>query len=205
MRNLISIIPVTAVYFVLQFLVSAWVGPGSAHADWYRWTDDEGKLHITDDIGTIPDEKRFEMEVFKLTAPVDKARQGRPAPEARPSAAAPATGEKAPELYGDETLQWWKETFMKLGREIDELSAAIEAKTKFVEIIESGRRVGQIYAETDVRTYEAYKAELPGDNARLTELTAEREELRRKARIVGVPKLIREMDGAGDDTTEEDQ
>jgi len=164
-----------------------------AHADWYRWVDDEGKLHITDDIGTIPDEKRFEMELFKVTPAEKRPEVRQPAPEVRPEVSEPEAVNGGEELYGGEPLRWWKETFIGLGTEISELEDAIESKQRFVDIFLSGRRVGQIYGEDDVRTYESYSAELPGDRDSLERLMTRRDKLLQSATKAGVPKYVKEL------------
>lgn len=188
-----KIFTLAAAILALQVLAFAPASAPSAHAEWYRWVDDEGKLHVTDDIGTIPDEKRFEMEVFKVTPPEKRQEVRQPVPEASPGAPAPGVDKGDAELYGGETLRWWKESFVGLNKEISELEEEVQTKERFVELFISGRRVGQIYGEDDVRTYESYSAELPKDQESLERLKTRREELVQRATKAGVPRAVREL------------
>jgi hypothetical protein len=48
----------------------------AAFADVYHWTDKQGVLHITNDIGNVPEEYRSEAEVI-VTEPVEEEPLGR--------------------------------------------------------------------------------------------------------------------------------
>ncbi|MBI5885899.1 MAG: DUF4124 domain-containing protein [Deltaproteobacteria bacterium] len=148
----------------------------------YSWTDNDGSVHITDSMEKVPAKYRSKVKIRKAT-------------ESRPSNVAEPSGDGAQpqpetELYGDHPLDWWKEAFRKLKNDIGGLESSIIAKRNFVKLVETGMRVGQLYESKDVETYEQYRKELPDDEARLDSLKAEQEELRRKARIVGVPKTL---------------
>jgi len=77
--------------------------------------------------------------------------------------------------------------------DIDQLQSSINAKTEFMTLFESGRRVGQIYTPDQVARYNLYRSEMPEDLRRLSELREEYEELQRRATIAGVPREIREQ------------
>lgn len=167
---------------VISFLVLS----GAAYADLYQWTDKEGVIHITNDLQNVPEGLRGKVKVFKST-PVEKAPMGGPPVHEMPK----QYEEKKQELYGDETLEWWLQTFRKKDDEISSAQTAIAVKRQFMDIFEGGRRLGQVYGSTEVETYEKYKLEFPADEERLKALKDEKEELLRKARIFGVPKEIR--------------
>lgn len=155
----------------------------SALADLYQWTDKEGVLHLTNDIGSVPEDYRGKVKVYK-SAPAEKKKEA--VPEAQPP-----EQEKGEELYGDQTLDWWKETFRKKTEDLQALEAGYNAKKQFIAVFEGGRRFGQVFSTEDVETYNRYLKELPRDEASLNALKDELSELRRKARILGVPKSVR--------------
>lgn len=156
-----------------------------AYADFYQWTGKDGVLHITNDMQNVPEDQRAGVKVFKST-PAEKTPMG-----IQPVHEPPRFEERKEELYGDETLEWWLQTFRKKNEEINSAESAAAVKRQFIDLFEGGRRLGQIYGQTEAETYGKYKKELPDDEERLKTLKDEREELLRKARIFGVPKEIR--------------
>ena len=166
--------------FAALFLLSS-----SALADIYKWTDERGVVHITDDPGRIPESMRDKVEVYRT-------RHRRPAPEEKISIPPTELPKAAPsELYGGHPVEWWKEKFDKLKGEIDDLMVSMDRKRKYVSIFESGRRFGQIFGDRELATYRRYKKELVEDEKRLAELKDDLEELRTKATRAGVPRAIR--------------
>ena len=182
MRNIIktgALLPAVFISLSLVLLLPA----GSA-ADLYRWTDSDGVLHITDDLGKVPQGRREGVKTFKST----------PAEEAPVPSPAPPTyvekERKGAELYGDYPIEWWLNTFRKKRSDIQSLEAGIESKKQFVKVFEGGRRFGQIYGEEDVQRYELFKVETADDSLKIDELKADLAELERKAIIYGVPEEI---------------
>ncbi len=170
-----------AVFLSVLFL------PAHSSADLYRWTDDDGVLHITDDLGKVPEDERVGIKTFKSTPP-EKAEL----PDVRPPTPGPAdNGQRGPELYGDQTLEWWINTFRKKIGEVRNIESGIYAKKQFMEVFEGGRRFGQIHGEEEIERYERLSQEVPEDESRIEELKDELAELRRKATIHGVPRDIR--------------
>ncbi len=172
--------PAGLVAFFLVLLL-----PTGSAANLYRWTDSDGVLHITDDLGKVPQERREGVKTFKST----------PAQEPLAERAAPPPSvmkeRKGAELYGDHPVEWWLNTFRKKRRDIQSLEAGIQSKKQFISVFEGGRRFGQIYGEEDVKRYELSKAEVVDDASRLDGIKAELAELERKAAIYGVPEEIR--------------
>ncbi len=158
---------------------------GPAFGDLYRWTDKEGVLHITDDLQKVPPEHRGKVEPYKTQERHEREEPSQGIP------ATPQPEKTRPELYGDYTLDEWKDLFKKSREEIEKLEASYQSKRRFVELFESGRRVGQIYSAEDAQTYAGYKKNMPEDESRLKSLKDAFNELVRKATNNGVPKDIR--------------
>lgn len=161
---------------------------GSSEAEWYKWTDADGVLHITDDLGRVPEDKRGEAEIYVPTPP------GELKGTTRPEGAKPEPEFemfRAGELYGGQTLEWWKESFDKLDKEIGSIEAGLVSKRQYVNVFEGGRRFGQIFGDEDIDTYKRLKKEIVEDEKRLARLNDELETLRRRARLAGVPRAIR--------------
>ncbi len=154
-----------------------------ALADLYQWQDKEGVIHITDSLEKVPEGYRDKVKVYE-TAPMETS----PEAETRPEALAP---ERGVELYGDQTLEWWRQTFARKRDEAQMMEATVTSKRQFIDIFERGRGFGQTFGMNEIETYSRYKKELPEDQNRLTALRDELEDLRRKARIAGVPRDIR--------------
>lgn len=155
----------------------------AAFADIYYWTDKDGNTHLADDMEKVPQEYRASVKIRKT-----RSSDSRPV-EAAPPKAQHETSQEV-ELYGDYPLDWWKEKFWKFKAEIKNLEGSISAKKEFIRLFEAGRRKGQIFEKKDIDTYESYGATLADDEAKMAALQAEQEELRRKARILGVPKTL---------------
>lgn len=169
---------------ILRFaLIPLFLGATFAYADLYEWKDWQGVIHITDDMGKVPESYRGEVKVHKTTPP-KAVQEAPPAPPQQPA------GEDA-KLYGAHTLEWWLNTFNKKREEISFTESSIAAKEQFIAVFEGGRRFGQIYGDTEVATYKKYKEELPDEKKELSDLQAQLDELKRRATIVGVPKEIR--------------
>lgn len=149
--------------------------------EWYRWEDEQGVIHITDDLGRVPPEYRDKAEVIK-TSPSEP-----PAPSPTPSPGAAAPAEPREGLYGGQSLQWWTEEISAKRKQIESLRSQLELKEHFISIFEGGRRFGKTFTAEEITRYETYKKELPEDKARLEELTSELDSLIQRASAAGVP------------------
>ncbi len=165
-------------------LVSLILAP-PAFAELYYWTDGQGNVHITDSLEKVPQEWRGKVRVQKE----EEAQKG---PRFETETPPPPPTEPGAVLYGDQTLDWWRLSLARKQSEINELQQAINVKTNFVEVFEAGRRFGQVFASEQVAKYNLYKEELPEDLRGLAALREEYEELKRQARIAGVPREIRD-------------
>jgi hypothetical protein len=158
---------------------------GPAFADLYQWKDEQGVIHITDSMEKVPSKYRAEVRIFKEGA---KEAPGPGVDVETP----PNLEQEAEDLYGDQTLEWWRQSFQKKRSELSDLQASITAKTQFMEVYESGRRFGQVFDTENVARYNILKEELPADLKRLTLLREEYSEFQDKAVRAGVPREIRE-------------
>jgi len=161
--------------------------PPTAGAEWYKWVDEDGVLHVTDDPNRVPREKRGRVEEVSPDELPHVGEEG--PPSARPvmeERAAPA-----PELYGGRTLEWWKESFAAMRRDLAELKKEIARKEDLVNVFEGGRRFGQIFTEEQVETYQNYKDSLSKDRESVEKIREEVESLRSRARRAGVPRSVR--------------
>lgn len=157
-----------------------------ALADLYQWTDQQGVIHITDSLDKVPPAYRGKVRVVK-----EGVKEEGPSLEA--TTPPPLTAEPGAELYGDQTLEWWRQSFNRKRTDIDQLQTSINAKTEFMTLFESGRRVGQVYTPDQVARYNLYRGEMPEDLRRLSQLREEYEDLQRRATTVGVPREVREQ------------
>ncbi|MBI5587810.1 MAG: DUF4124 domain-containing protein [Deltaproteobacteria bacterium] len=157
-----------------------------AYAELYEWKGKDGVIHLTDDLGKVPESERARVRTHAATP--RKAVEEAPPPSAPEQPALPPS----PELYGDQSLEWWLNTFRKKREEMQSLQTSIAAKEQYVSVFDGGRRLGQTYGKDEVERYTKNKEEIPADKQRLKDLQDELDELTRKATIAGVPKAIRE-------------
>ncbi len=176
-RVFVLFTPIAAIVFVF--------GAAPLYADLYKWEDAKGVLHITDDMGKVPEHKRHGVKVFKIK-PQHKRRL-----ENVPIYIPPTRViKKAPKLYGEHTLDWWKAAFDNLHNEIDALKDGIDKKRQFIVVFEGGRRFGQMFGESEVANYKRYKKEIIKDREALQEKEDKLETLQKNARIDDVPREI---------------
>ncbi|MFQ5441739.1 MAG: DUF4124 domain-containing protein [Thermodesulfobacteriota bacterium] len=162
-------------------------GAGHAVADLYKWVGEDGIVHITDDMGKVPEELRAGVKVYK-TKKVEKRIEG-PRRVHIPETVVEKKTREA--LYGDHPLEWWEDEFSKINKEMDDLSAAIERKKRYISVFEGGRRLGQTFGTNEADTYHRFKKEVLQDEKTLEGLTDDLKELKRKAAIHGVPRGVR--------------
>ncbi|HEY4706324.1 MAG TPA: DUF4124 domain-containing protein [Thermodesulfobacteriota bacterium] len=170
----------------LLVIIALFLAVAPAFADLYQWTDQQGVVHITDSLEKVPQAYRGKVRVIKEGVK-------EPGPSLETTTPPALSTEPEAQLYGDQTLEWWRQSFNRKKSDIDQLQTSINTKTDFMSLFESGRRVGQIYTPDQVARYNLYRSEMPEDLRRLSELREEYEELQRKATIAGVPKEIREQ------------
>src|SRR3990172_7391500 len=168
---------------VLFFLINPFLSNAS---EIYRWIDDDGVVHITDDRSNIPD-KYWEEERVKKEEITPSQKDTQPvAPE-------PAQTYKegdTREIFGDYPLEWWIDTFREMRQNIADIKGSVAREKNFVTVFEGGRGYGKVYSKEEIAQYERSKADIPVMEENLKNLNNELEELQTKARIYGVPKKV---------------
>ena len=141
-------------------------------ADIYRWEDEAGVIHFTDDPSGIPQKYRGKAKDILKEPPAPGKPSLSTVGGSTPSPGAPSfTPEPAPEVNGAAS----RET---VAAQAEQLRAKIAAKEEFVDAIDRKRSnilnpFGNRYvAPTDLELYNKYKEELPRDRERLRELEA---------------------------------
>lgn len=169
---------------------------GPALADLYQWRDEAGIIHITDSMEKVPSKYRDGVKVFK-----EGPKEGAPPEEAPPAdeetppdldAAPPSLDGQAEELYGDQTLEWWTQSFKEKRSEISALQESVDTKADFMKVFEAGRKFGQVYDSESVEKYKVYQKELPEDRRKLASLREKYAEFKERARRARVPDEVRE-------------
>lgn len=143
-----------------------------ASADIYRWEDEGGVIHFTDDPSAIPSKyKQKTREILKAPPPA-----GRPslstmgAPESAPGSSAPprsSNGETPdrPQIPPDDDATL-----------IEKLRAKIDAKERFIRDVDQKQSLAvnpyrnRFVSPPDLELYGKYREELPRDRELLREL-----------------------------------
>jgi len=146
--------------------------PAPASADIYRWEDESGVIHFTDDLSAIPAKYRGKSREILKTPP----KAGQPSlstMDAPPSSPGPTISPRPsnggtpdpPALPEDDDAT-----------QAEKLRAKIDAKERFIRGVDAKQsRATQWYVNrfvdpSDLELYRKYKEELPGDRERLKEL-----------------------------------
>lgn len=131
-------------------------------ADIYRWVDDQGTIHFTDDRTAIPERHRDGSGVVVLEAPPPLPQDPAPDP-AQAAGVEPAADEAA---LPDEDLVSMAE----------QLRAKIAAKEQHVKAVDDKQSLAinplrnRYVDPADLDLYRKYQAELPGDRELLREI-----------------------------------
>jgi hypothetical protein len=169
MRPTDAAIPIALCLAGIALLLCSFAGP--AAADIYRWEDESGALHFTDDLSSIPEKHRKKAQDVQKTPPrggtvstIGGGAGGSPAP-AVPVSPLEALG-ASPELPTRESLEG----------QAEQLRAKISAKEQFIDKVDTKRSTllnplgNRFVSPEDLELYRKYSAELPGDRERLREI-----------------------------------
>lgn len=174
-----------------------------AHAATYRWVDDKGVIHFTDNPDHIP--ARYQKRVQELPSVTSPPQSSVP-PQEQPEVAAPRQTPEKP-LYGGLDEGAWRGRFAALRTEIKSLQDGLPAKREELAQLrrrwvismgrtpsagetESGRFTTRSALSTPGRHREAYfarLAEVEQDEARIAELEKQLAALEVEASRAGVP------------------
>jgi hypothetical protein len=143
-----------------------------ASADIYRWEDESGVIHFTDDPSAIPAKFRGKSREILKTPPAagkpSVSTMGAPASPPGPSfPRTPSNGETLdrPALPEDDDATV-----------AEKLRAKIDAKERFISAVDEKQSLAtnpyrnRLVSPSDLELYGKYKEELPGDRERLKEL-----------------------------------
>ena len=149
--------------------------PAPASADIYRWEDESGVIHFTDDLSAIPAKYRGKSREILKTPP----EAGQPslstvgAPPLPSSPPGPSFSPRPSNGGAPDPPALPQDDDATLA---EKLRAKIDAKERFIRGVDAKQsRATQWYVNrfvdpSDLELYRKYKEELPGDRERLKEL-----------------------------------
>ncbi len=143
-------------------------------ADIYRWEDENGGIHFTDDISNIPAKHRKKAREIQKTPP----EAGKPSLStiAAPPAPRPGPSYSPPPPDGGEVLEQPAIREDDDATQAEKLRAKIDAKERFVRAIDQKRSLAikslpnRYVSPSDMELYAKYKEELPADRERLKQI-----------------------------------
>jgi hypothetical protein len=116
MRKTVFIAVLTIGFFVIPFLI---------HAEVYKWIDEKGTIHFTDDYGNVPSSYR---EQLKVEIREDNQKE-KPSSEPQRIVLGSKEERDKTDLYRPER-EWWKERARSLERQLEEASENYELTDK---------------------------------------------------------------------------
>jgi dihydroorotase-like cyclic amidohydrolase len=144
----------------------------SASADIYRWEDEGGVIHFTDDLSSIPPKYRKNFrEILKTPAETGKPPLSTPE-DSSPPAGMPFT----PPQRDGESVQHPDPPLEETASQAEKLRAKIEAKEYFLRTVEEKQSLAinpyrnRLVTPSDLELYKKYKEELPSDREHLKAL-----------------------------------
>ncbi len=143
-----------------------------ASADIYRWEDESGVIHFTDDLSAVPPKYRGKTREIQKTPPAagkpSLSTMGAPAPPPGPSfSPGPSSGETLDRPLLPENDD---------ATQAEKLRAKIDAKERFIRGVDEKQSLAtnpyrnRNVSPSDLDLYRKYKEELPADREQLKEL-----------------------------------
>lgn len=172
--------------------LAAWVGavacvlllssPPASLGDIYRWEDDHGTVHFTDDVTTIPPQFRKNSSLLIREAP-SVIPSPTPYPSTGQRSTPPAKGGRGPsaEETASRDAEREKEDLVS---QVEALRAKVMAKEQHMNAVDTKRSLAtnplrnRFVDQADLDLYEKYRAELPADKARLKDLESQVESIK---------------------------
>jgi len=155
-------------------------GVPAASADIFRWEDEQGTIHFTDDLQTVPPAARpkarrviRDAPAERKAAPPSTEAQAGPQPRPRPAPESAGGADAARE---------------ELVARIEQLRAKIAAKEELIDRVDRKRSLAvnplrnRFVDAADMELYAKYQAELPADRKLLSELEARLAEIDQTSR-----------------------
>lgn len=165
-RNLLTITWIAVILFAL---------PAPSSADIYRWQDDSGGLHFTDDLSSVPEKYRGQVQdILKTPPPSGKPGLSNIGGSSYPTGdtGAPPSAAEGSGADGSPSPRDTPEA------QAEQLRVKIAAKEQFIEQVDAKRSAtlrplgNRFVSPEDLELYRKYSAELPGDRERLREIEA---------------------------------
>ena len=145
--------------------------PMQGAADIYRWEDESGGLHFTDDLSSVPARHRGKVQDVQKTPPrggtVSTIGAG------TGSSTVPAVPGSPLDFIGASPVAPTRDS---LEEQAEQLRAKITAKEQFIDKVDTKRSTllnplgNRFVSPEDLELYRKYSAELPGDRERLREI-----------------------------------
>ena len=143
-----------------------------ASADIYRWEDESGVIHFTDDPSAIPAKYRGKSREILKTPP----EAGQPSLSTMGAPSSPPGPSFSPRPSNEETLDRPALPQDDDATLAEKLRAKIDAKERFIRGVDEKQSLAtnpyrnRFVSPPDLELYRKYKEELPGDRERLKEL-----------------------------------
>jgi len=140
-----------------------------ASADIYRWEDESGGIHFTDDLSNVPAKFRGKAREIQKTPPV----AGKPSLSTLGGPSTPPGPSYSPGPSNGETLEPPPIAEDDDATVAEKLRAKIDAKERFIRAVDEKRSLAtnpyrnRFVSPSDMELYGKYKEELPGDRERL--------------------------------------
>ena len=164
-----------AAILVLSF---AFVVPSLA--DIYRWEDESGEVHFTDDPSTIPAKYRGKTRDILKTPPA----AGKPSVSTIGAPPSPSGPSSAPRTSIGETPDQPALPEDDDATQAEKLRAKIDAKERFLRDVDEKQSLAtnpyrnRFVSPSDLELYQKYKDELPADRERLRAIESRRSPVR---------------------------
>jgi hypothetical protein len=171
MRPIASTVRIASIAIGVALLLA--VPPPPAVADIYRWEDESGVLHFTDDLSSIPEKHRGRVQDIMKTPPAagkpGLSNIGDPASRSPAAPGPSSTGNGGGTYPAPSPVD-------SLESQAEQLRAKIAAKEQFIARIDTKRSHtlnplgNRFVSPEDLELYQKYSAELPGDRDRLRDI-----------------------------------
>jgi len=143
-----------------------------ATADIYRWEDESGVIHFTDDLSAIPAKYRGKSREIQKAPP----EAGKPSLSTMDAPSSPPGPSVSPRPSNGETPDRTTLPQDDTASQASVLRAKIDAKERFLRGVDQKQSLAtnpfrnRFVSPSDLELYQKYKEELPGDRERLKEL-----------------------------------
>jgi len=141
-------------------------------ADIYRWEDESGGVHFTDDLSTIPAKHRGKTREIQKTPPA----AGQPSLSTMGAPSSPPGPSFSPRPSNADTPDLTAIPEDAAATQAEKLRAKIDAKGNLIRAVDEKQSLAttpyrnRLVSPSDLELYKKYKEELPADRERLKTL-----------------------------------